>query len=138
MTELTMMALAVLMILRRAPETAIGNWLHARITVPLAARLARVRRRTVVVVLLVAAAVAVLGREGAQVVAMGVPDAVAFFATIDLGVFVDFLAAALVGVMLLPIRRLAKPNRPARSRAKRRRPARVANDDDGERRPLAA
>ena len=141
---LAILLLTALLVIRTGPESLLGKALRRPLVDWPAAKLAQLTRGRIVTLicvgLLISAGVAVIGKEAMQVMAMAMPETLAWLATIDLSILVDALvAAALLSAQLRlrgTIARLRGGRRAAgrqrrAARARRRpRPARADNDDD--------
>jgi hypothetical protein len=125
-----------------ARGTPVGNFLHRWLVDRPVQRLARIRRGQVLLGIALLSAIVVtiwlLENDGRMLVAMGLPDVLAFATAIDLATLLDFAAVALVAGAAIRVRSVVawvvqRTVRRPRQRAPRtRRAARppAANDDD--------
>ena len=149
---ITALTAAILLILLRAPDTPIARSLHRLLIAPAATGLERIRRGQVVMLLILAAAMWLLGREGAQLIAMGVPEAATWLALVDAASLLDVAAALAVTAALVPLRPATAKLKPVIARIRRLRSSRAsrharrdraearsaANDDGADRHRRAA
>lgn len=143
----TMLLAAGWLVASLAPETPIGAALHRWLVAKPAALLNRITRGQVLLTLGMALLIlgsGWLGQDVLNAVAMGSPELMAAFASVELSVWVDGVAGALLSWSAVRGMRLARRIAPRRSasRARRtRRPAAhrpAANDaDDGHARRAA-
>jgi hypothetical protein len=122
---LAILVLMALLVIRTGPETMLGKALLRSLVEWPAERLARLTRGRIISLacfgLLIAAGVALIGDEAMRIMAMAMPDTLAWLATFDLSILVDaVVAAALIGAQA----RLGGTVTRLRARLARRRPAR--------------
>ena len=121
---LAILLLMALLMIRTGPESLLGKALRRSLVEWPAARLAGLTRGRIISLacfgLLISVGVALLGDEAMRLMAMAMPETLAWLATFDLSVLVDALvAAALLGAQA----RLGGTVARLRARLARRRPA---------------
>jgi hypothetical protein len=121
---LAILLLIALLVIRTAPESLLGKALRRPLVEWPAARLARLTRGRIIslacIGLLIAAGVALIGEEAMRLMAMAMPETLAWLATFDLSVLADaVVAAALLGAQA----RFGGTATRLRARLARRRPA---------------
>jgi hypothetical protein len=121
---LAILLLMALLVIRTGPESLLGKALRRPLVEWPAEQLARLTRGRIISLacfgLLIAAGVALIGDEAMRIMAMAMPETLAWLATFDLSILVDALAAAaLLGAQA----RLGGTVTRLRARLARRRPA---------------
>lgn len=141
---LAILLLMALLMIRTGPESLLGKALRRSLVEWPAARLAGLTRGRIISLacfgLLISVGVALLGDEAMRLMAMAMPETLAWLATFDLSVLVDAVVAAALLSAQLRVRGVAARlrdrlcrtgGRRRAARARRRaRPAKADNDDD--------